>query len=86
MSGFQRVPWRLLAAVGLAATVAACLPRRTIEDQSRLALACEMMKCRCVALERSPFRKVETRPVQWRPDGSASCPEGFYLERPEDSQ
>jgi hypothetical protein len=82
MSGFKGVARLLIAAAGVAMVVA-CLPRREIEDQSRLSLACEVTKCSCIAQEHSAFRKTETRPVQWRRDGSAACPEGFYLARQE---
>jgi hypothetical protein len=52
------------------------------EDQTRLALACETVRCDC-----EPPKKVMTfstppvQPVQWRPEGAAFCPEGLLLTR-----
>jgi hypothetical protein len=52
------------------------------EDQSRMALACETVRCDC-----EPPKKVMTfstppvEPVQWRPEGTAFCREGFVLTR-----
>jgi hypothetical protein len=51
-------------------------------DQTQLALACETVKCDC-----EPPKKVMTfstppvEPVQWRPEGTAFCNEGFVLTR-----
>lgn len=62
----------------LASGVAACAP--TAQSQERLALACEVKKCRCVIQAASMFAIARYAPVQWKPDGSASCAEGQYLE------
>ena len=51
-------------------------------DQGQLAYACETIKCDC-----EPPKKVMTfstppvEPVQWRPEGTAFCNEGFLLTR-----
>jgi hypothetical protein len=51
-------------------------------DQANLALACEVARCEC----RPPtsalsFTTVRPDPVQWRPDGTAYCREGYQLSR-----
>lgn len=69
----NRIAWALLAG-----WCAACVPSKA--SQERLALACEVKKCRCVVQEKSMFSPARYAPVQWQPDGSASCPEGQYLE------
>ncbi len=69
---------RLPAFALLASGVAACAP--STESQERLALACEVKKCRCVIQAASMFSVARFAPVQWKPDGSAFCAEGQYLE------
>jgi hypothetical protein len=73
---------RALAGACLA-LIAGCATKPAIEDQGRLASACQLMKCTCQQPEQSIFRKPETRPVQWRSNGAAYCPEGFVLQRPD---
>jgi hypothetical protein len=52
------------------------------EDQSRLALACETVRCDCEPPKKvMTFSTPPTKPVQWRPEGTAYCPEGFLLTR-----
>jgi hypothetical protein len=52
------------------------------EDQSRLALACETVKCDCEPPKKiMTFSTPPTKPVEWRSEGTAFCPEGFVLTR-----
>jgi hypothetical protein len=52
------------------------------EDQSRLALACETVRCDCEPPKKvMTFSTPPTQPVQWRSEGTAYCPEGFLLTR-----
>ena len=52
------------------------------EDQKQLALACEVAQCTCLSGTGGlSFSNRESRPVEWRNDGSAFCPAGFSLSR-----
>jgi hypothetical protein len=52
------------------------------EDQARLALACEVAHCHCIAPRGGIFDSSTTeQAVAWRADGSAYCPTGFLLSR-----
>jgi len=73
-----------IASLLLAGPCLACAP--SAETQERLALACEMQKCRCVIQEKSMFSPARYGPVHWKADGSAYCPEGQYLELDDDSR
>jgi len=61
--------------------VAGCAIQPPIEDQDRLASACQLTKCRCVAEKTSMFRVPATDAVNWRTTGAAYCDPGFHLER-----
>jgi hypothetical protein len=70
----------VLVAFGLAGCGIHLLPQP--EDQGRLAFACETAQCDCHAPRSAiPFSSDTVKPVQWRPDGSAFCPEGMLLGR-----
>jgi hypothetical protein len=66
--------------------LAGCATRPAIEDQTRLASACQVTKCRCAGERTSIFREAPTAPLKWRRDGSAYCEEGLHLERVTDEQ
>jgi len=78
MSGQQIV---LGLAVGL--VLAGCSwVNPPIENQARLALACETVRCECrLPQSRFVFSKAPPEPIVWRSDGSASCREGYLLSR-----
>jgi hypothetical protein len=69
---------RLLVWLSLLGSIAACAP--TTESQERLAYACEVKKCRCVAQSKTMFSKARYADVLWRENGTAYCAEGQYLE------
>ena len=47
-------------------------------ESAKLSLACETLKCDCASDFMTLF---DSEPVIWKPDGSASCPEGYHLRR-----
>ena len=54
------------------------------ETQAQLALACEMAKCECRSANSAGFSFSSGKPpvaVEWRGDGTASCPVGYLLAR-----
>lgn len=61
-------------AIGLLAGCAGAAEK----EAARLALACQLSKCDCVS---NSFTVFDSEPVLWKPDGSASCPEGYHLRR-----
>lgn len=67
----------------LATLLAGCSSLRPkTEDQATLSLACELSPCVCRATTKSFWaREGETKPVEYRRDGSAFCPANFRLER-----
>lgn len=67
---------RLLSAIvlGLLAGCAGAAER----EGARLSLACQLSKCDCVS---NSFTVFDSEPVQWQPDGSASCRDGYHLRR-----
>jgi hypothetical protein len=59
---------------------AALAPKQ--EDPATLALACELSACACRATAKDFWaREADAKPVQYRRDGTAFCPEGYRLER-----
>lgn len=48
------------------------------KEAERLSLACEFSRCDCVS---NSFLFFDSEPVVWKPDGSASCREGYHLRR-----
>lgn len=64
----------LIMALSLAGCVTGSRDRQT-----SLAGACQMRKCECMeAGSMTPF--AERRPVAWRANGDAYCPDGFQLQ------
>jgi hypothetical protein len=63
-----------LLVLGLVAGCAAAAEK----ENAKLSLACQMSRCECAHDVMALF---DTQPVQWKPDGSASCPEGYHLRR-----
>lgn len=52
-------------------------------DQAKLAHACQIVKCQCEQPQRMPWDAKSQKDVEWRPDGTAACPEGYMLNRAE---
>jgi hypothetical protein len=48
------------------------------KEAERLSLACEFTRCDCVS---NSLLILDSEPVIWQPDGSASCREGYHLRR-----
>lgn len=69
-AGRQIGRWSILP---LALLLAACTAQKEGKD---LSLVCEVSKCDCA---KSAGFSMDSKPVDWRPDGSASCPAGYYL-------
>lgn len=67
-----------LAAAGL---LAGCGSDKAGEaaPEPEIAKACTVRKCECVSSTIPFFFIRETRPVEWRANGDAACPEGFVL-------
>ena len=65
----------LLSIILMAALLGACAAANQDEN---LALLCQLKKCDCV---RGSVIALESQPVLWKADGSASCPEGFHLRK-----
>lgn len=64
----------LIIGLGLAGCATASPDRQTT-----LAGACQMRSCECMeAGSLTPF--AERRPVEWRINGDAYCPDGFQLQ------
>jgi len=61
----------------LAGLLAGCADRAESEA-AKLSLACQVSKCDCISDTVSFF---DEEPVQWKQDGTASCPEGYHLRR-----
>jgi hypothetical protein len=61
--------------------LAGCLSKPVVEDQTRLASACQVAKCRCAGDRTSTFRTAPSAEVKWKRDGDAYCEAGFHLER-----
>jgi hypothetical protein len=61
--------------------LAGCMSKPVVEDQTRLASACQVTKCRCVGETASMFHNPSTADVRWKRGGDAYCEEGFHLER-----
>ena len=53
--------------------------------EPKLALACQTMKCTCIAVKAEFLKKRRVEEVLWRQNGDAYCPEGFVLQRAEDN-
>ncbi|MEA2781809.1 MAG: hypothetical protein QOK29_3353 [Rhodospirillaceae bacterium] len=51
----------------------ACAPQKQAKD---LSLVCEVSKCDCA---KTAGFSMDSKPVEWRSDGSAFCPAGYYL-------
>ena len=62
----------------LLALVAACAADKTAETDLRL--TCQLNKCVCAAPERVFLAAQPDKPVQWKENGDAYCPEGYQLE------
>jgi hypothetical protein len=53
------------------------------DEGAQLGLACEVAKCECRAQHTvlSFSKAPPPAPIEWRTDGSASCPVGYVLTR-----
>ena len=63
-----------LLVLGLVAGCAAAAEK----ENTKLSLACQMSRCDCASDVLALFN---SEPVQWKPDGTASCREGYHLRR-----
>jgi len=48
------------------------------KETAKLSIACEVSRCDCASDILTLF---VSQPVQWKSDGSASCPDGYHLRR-----
>jgi hypothetical protein len=48
------------------------------KETAKLSQACQITKCDCASNFMTLF---DHQPVTWKPDGTASCPEGYHLRR-----
>jgi hypothetical protein len=74
------VRWLSIALASVTALLAACGTPAT-NPQRSLAGACQFEACTCADNSAAFWQKPATRPVIWREQGMASCPEGFHLQR-----
>jgi len=56
------------------------------QSQSSLAGACQMTKCICSDISAPFWLANDTAPIEWQPNGDASCPPGFELVRVEEDK
>lgn len=66
----------VIAMLALAA-LGGCADREQV--QANLALRCQTTACVCEPDVRPLFTRAEFPEVQWRLNGDAYCPEGYYL-------
>jgi hypothetical protein len=79
-AGVIRFGWAAIALVPLLAGCSSLAPKEA--DQQTLSLACQVTPCVCRATTTSFWaREAEAKPVQFRSDGTAACPDGYRLER-----
>ena len=69
------------AAVIFALFIGACGSLGEDETPRDLSMACQTVPCRCSAPGGGLFSEPETSEIIWSSDGSATCSEGFELER-----
>jgi hypothetical protein len=67
-----RLPLSLLPMLVLLAACAGA------EEDGNMAIACQLQKCECAA---DGLLGIDTTPIVWLADGSASCPEGYRLRK-----
>jgi hypothetical protein len=65
-------------AIGLVCGAVAGCAAEAEREAARLSLACQVSKCDCAS---DIFVIFDSEPIQWKDDGSASCPEGYHLRR-----
>jgi len=64
--------------LGLALCLLPGCAEQAAQQAAKLSQACQITKCDCA----SDFMPVfDRQPVAWKPDGTASCPEGYHLRR-----
>jgi hypothetical protein len=61
----------------VAMVMAACATEETAESDLRL--TCQLNKCICAPPPRAFLAPGPPKPVQWRDNGDAYCPEGYQL-------
>ncbi len=69
------------ATVILALFVGACGTFSEEEPPRDLSMACQTVPCQCRGPGGGLFSEAETGEILWSSDGSATCAEGFELER-----
>ena len=62
----------------LLAMVAACAADETAETDMRL--TCQLSKCICAPPPRLFEERGKNKPLLWKENGDAYCPEGYQLE------
>ncbi len=67
-----RLPLSLLSLLVLLAACAGA------GEEDNLAIACQLQKCECAE---DNLLGIDTTPIVWQQDGSASCPEGYRLRK-----
>jgi len=60
--------------LGFAAGCAAQVEKET----AKMSYACQVSRCDCASNVLTLF---DSQPVQWKSDGTASCPDGYHLRR-----
>ena len=48
------------------------------KESAKLSVACQITKCDCASDFMTLF---DSQPITWKPDGTASCPDGYHLRR-----
>ena len=78
---YLRIMIRQLLLLPLLALAACSTLSPPKPDPAQLALACQIKKCECRAPHRSFTFTADPppKPIEWRSDGSASCPAGYEL-------
>jgi hypothetical protein len=73
-----------IAGVAILAVAGACTAGS--QTTPNLAGACQMTKCVCADASAMFWQAAETVPIEWQPNGDASCPSGYALVRVKDEK
>ena len=69
------------AALAALMGVSACAAGSQSQSQESLAGACQVTKCICADTSTMFWQAAQTVPIEWQPNGAASCPPGYALVR-----
>ena len=50
-------------------------------NSAALSLACQTIKCKCLTAKDNAFGGLKSAKILWRPNGDATCPVGYSLQK-----